>query len=96
MIWDTNIQIYDGMEGNNHSRNKELVVDKTFNPYPFKFIHLKVEKPPPFVRDIWLLVLLINSNRCVKIFIPRMGKWFQLKDKLVRVKHEGVTFRLVS
>jgi hypothetical protein len=44
VIWDTNIQIYDGMEGSRHSRNKKHVADKTLNSYPFKFLSLAVEK----------------------------------------------------
>jgi hypothetical protein len=27
MIWDTKFQIYDGMEGNSHLRNKELAAN---------------------------------------------------------------------
>jgi hypothetical protein len=54
------------MEGSSHSRNNGLATNKTPNSYPFKFIHLEVEKPPPYVGDIWVLILPISSDRCVK------------------------------
>jgi hypothetical protein len=84
------------MERSTHSRNKKPIANKTFNSYPFKYSYLEVEKPPPYVGDIWVPILPISSNRCVKIFILGMEKWFQLGDKLVRVKHVGVTFKLVK
>ncbi len=96
MIWDTNPQIYDGMEGNSHSRNKEPAANKTLNSYPFKFLHLEVEKPPPYAGDIWVPILPISLDRCVKIFILRMENWFQPRDRLVRVEHAGVISKLVS
>jgi hypothetical protein len=96
MIWDINTQIYDGMEGSSHSQNKEFFVDKTFNSYPFKFFHLKVEKPPPFVGVIWVLVLPISLDGCVKIFILKMEKWFQPRDRLLKIEHTSVTSRLGS
>lgn len=96
MIWDINTQIYDGMERNSHSRNKKPTANKTFNSYPFKFLYLEVEKPPPYVGHIWVPVLPISSNKCVKIFKPRMEKWFQPGDRLVRVEHASVTSKLVS
>jgi hypothetical protein len=84
------------MEASSQSRNKEPIANKTPNSYPFKFLHLEVEKPPLNAGDIWVPILLISSNRCVKIFIPGMEKWFQLRDKLVKVEHVGVISRLVS
>jgi hypothetical protein len=35
----------------------------------FAFINYK---PPPYTKDIWVLALLIEENRYVKIFIPGM------------------------
>jgi hypothetical protein len=52
---------------------------------------LEIEKPSPYVGDIKVPMLLINSNKSVKIFIPSMEKWFQFGDRLIRVEHVGVT-----
>jgi hypothetical protein len=75
------------MESNCQSQGKGPIVNKPFNSYPFTFLHLEIEKPPPFVGDIWVPTLLIDSNRSMEIFIPRMEKWFQSKDRLTRVEH---------
>ncbi len=41
-------------------------------------------------------MLLIKHNRYVKIFIPRMECWFKIGDRLERVKHGGITSRILS
>jgi len=33
---------------------KGLAIDKPFNSYPFIFFRLEIEKPPPYVGDIWV------------------------------------------
>jgi len=39
------------MESSSQSRGKGFVVDPS-NSYPFTFLHLEIEKPPPYVGDI--------------------------------------------
>jgi hypothetical protein len=51
---------------------------------------LEIEKPPPYVGDIWVPTLPINFNKSVKIFILDMEKWFQSGDRLIKVEHANV------
>jgi hypothetical protein len=44
----------DCMENSSKSRGKRFVVDKPSNSYTFTFLHLEIEKPPPYVGDIWV------------------------------------------
>ncbi len=68
--------VLDFMENNSQSQGKGPIVDKHFNSYLFSFLHLEIEKPPPYVGNIWVPTLLINYKyRFVKIFIPIMEKW---------------------
>jgi hypothetical protein len=52
---------------------------------------LEIKNPPPYVGDIWVPKLLMNSNKFVKIFILDMEKWFQFGNMLIKVEHVGVT-----
>jgi hypothetical protein len=57
---------------------------------------LEIEKPPPYVGDIWVPTLLINYNGSVKILTPGLETWFQLGDRLIRIEHVNVTSQLLS
>jgi hypothetical protein len=84
------------MESSSQSQGKGPIINKPFNSYPFTFFHLEIEKPPPYVGDIWVPTLLIDSNRFLKFFILGMEKWFQFGYRLIKVEHVGVTSRLLS
>lgn len=77
-------------------KRKGPAIDKPFNFYLFTFFHLKIKKSPPYAINILVLVLPIDSNRCVKIFRLGMENWFQPKDRLIKVEHVGVTSPLLS
>jgi hypothetical protein len=81
----------DYMENNSQSQEKGPAIHKPFNSYIFTFLHLEIEKPPPYVGDIWVPTLPINFNRFVKIFILDMEKWFQSGNMLIKVEHSNVT-----
>lgn len=57
---------------------------------------MEIEKPPPYVGDIWVPTLLINYNGSVKILTPGLETWFQLGDRLIRIEHVNVTSQLLS
>lgn len=84
------------MECNCQAQDKEPIANKPPNSHPFTFVHLEIEKPPPYAGNIWVLKLPIDFDRCVKIYIPRMEKWFQLEDRLIKVEHVNVTSRLMN
>jgi hypothetical protein len=84
------------MECNCQAQSKQPTTNKPPNHYLFTFLHIENELRPPYVGDIWVLTLPIDSNRCVKIFMPGMEKLFQPSDMLVKVEHVGVTFRLLN
>ncbi len=75
---------------------KGPIIDKAFNSYLFTFFHLEIKKSPPYAKNNWVLALAIDSNTCVKIFRLGMEKWFQPKDRLIRVEHVGVTSPLLN
>lgn len=81
----------DYMENNSQSQKKGPAIDKPSNSYLFTFLQLEIEKPPPYVGDIWVPKLLINFNRSMKIFILDMELWFQFGDRLIKVEHANVT-----
>jgi hypothetical protein len=79
------------MESSTQRKDKEPIVSKPPNSYPFYFLHLEIEKPPPYVGDIWVPILHVNSSRSVKTYILGMEKWFRPRDKLIKVEHVSVT-----
>jgi hypothetical protein len=84
------------MECNYQTRGKQPTTNKPLKHYPFTFLHIENEKHPPYAGDIWVFTLLVDSDRCVRIFMLGMEKLFQLGDKLVRVEHVGVISRLLN
>jgi hypothetical protein len=84
------------MECSYQAQGKEPTIDKPFNHYPFTFLRIENEKCPPYACDIWVSTLPIDSIRCVKIFLPGMEKLFQPGDRLIRIEHVSVTFKLLS
>ncbi len=75
---------------------KGPTIDKPFNFYLFTFFHLEIKKAPPYVGNIWVLALPINSNRFVRIFKLGREKRFQREDRLIRVEHVCVTSPLLN
>jgi len=75
---------------------KRPTIDKPFYSYLFTFFHLEIKKSPPYAGNIWVLALSIYFNRCVKIFRLGMEKWFQTKDRLIKVEHVNVTSPLLN
>jgi hypothetical protein len=57
---------------------------------------MEIEKPLPYVGDIWVPTLHLDSGRSVKTYILWMEKWFRLRDKLISVEHAGVISRLLN
>ncbi len=84
------------MECNCQAQDKKPIANKPPSFHPFTFVHLEIEKPPPYVDNICVLTLPIDFDKCVKIYILGMEKWFQLGDRLIRVEHANVTSRLMN
>lgn len=53
-------------------------------------------KEPPYVGDVWVPTLLIDHSRFVKIFVLSMQDLIKLQNKILKIKHVRVTFRLLN
>jgi hypothetical protein len=79
------------MECSNYRKDKKPIANKPPNSYPFVFLHLEIEKPPLYVGNIWVLTLLVDFGRSVKIYVLGLEKCFQFGDRLIKVEHASVT-----